>query len=189
MDRKVRAELLDGSIDILNGLWTGQPFTYEGKHYQIKDATLSINPMQQPRIPIWVVGAWRRMKSMRRVLRSDGLIPAKMTANGASGDITPDDLKEMSAFVKDKLGNSSFDIIVEGETPGNDKEKAAQIVSSFRETEQHGGWEASPPHRYSVVESKGSVPGFPKDRPVSMMLDCKRKLSKKYAEQPHGYNS
>jgi hypothetical protein len=132
--RKVRVELLDESIDILNGLWTGQPFTYEGKHYQIKDATLSINPMQQPRIPIWVVGAWRRIKSMRRVLRSDRLIPAKMTANSASGDITPDDPKEMSAFVKDKLGNSSFDIIVEGETPGNEKEKAAQIVSSFRET-------------------------------------------------------
>jgi hypothetical protein len=73
------------------------------------------------------------MKSMQRVLRSDGLIPAKMTANGASGDITPDDLKEMSAFVKDKLDNSSFDIIVEGETPGNDKERAAQVVSPFIE--------------------------------------------------------
>ncbi len=56
-----------------------------------------------------------------------------MMANGASGDITPDDLKEMSAFVKDKLDNSSFDIIVEGETPGNDKERAAQVVSPFIE--------------------------------------------------------
>jgi hypothetical protein len=32
-------------------------------------------PVQQPRVPIWVVGAWPRPKSMRRVLRCDGLLP------------------------------------------------------------------------------------------------------------------
>ena len=31
-DRKVRAELLDEGLEILTGLWKGQPFRYEGKH-------------------------------------------------------------------------------------------------------------------------------------------------------------
>ncbi len=32
-DRKTRAELMDEGLDILTGLWAGQPFQYEGKHY------------------------------------------------------------------------------------------------------------------------------------------------------------
>jgi alkanesulfonate monooxygenase SsuD/methylene tetrahydromethanopterin reductase-like flavin-dependent oxidoreductase (luciferase family) len=34
MDRKLRAALLDETIDLLKGLWTGQPFSYEGKNYR-----------------------------------------------------------------------------------------------------------------------------------------------------------
>lgn len=154
VDRKVRAELLDESIDILNGLWTGQPFTYEGNHYRLRDAKLSIRPVQRPRIPIWVVGAWPRIKSMRRVLRCDGLIPAKMTANGVSDDIKPEDLKEMSAFVRDKLGNTPLDSTVEGETPGDDKKSAAQIVSPFREAGATWWLEsiAATPYRLGGIE-------------------------------------
>jgi alkanesulfonate monooxygenase SsuD/methylene tetrahydromethanopterin reductase-like flavin-dependent oxidoreductase (luciferase family) len=77
-DRRVRAELLDEGLDILNGLWAGQPFSYEGKHYQIKPTSFPPPPppVQQPRIPISAVGAWPREKSMRRVLRCDGIMPA-----------------------------------------------------------------------------------------------------------------
>src|SRR5215216_5126040 len=32
-DRKTRAELLDEGLEILTGLWQGQPFSYDGKHY------------------------------------------------------------------------------------------------------------------------------------------------------------
>jgi hypothetical protein len=154
VDRKLRAELLDETIDLLKGLWTGQPFRYEGKNYRLRDVTLNITPMQQPRIPIWVVGAWPRMKSMRRVLRCDGLIPAKMTPIGISDDITTEDLREISAFVKDKLGNASFDIIMEGETPGHDKERAAKIVGPFIEAGATWWLEgvATTPYRLGGVE-------------------------------------
>ena len=76
-DRKTRAELLDEGLDILTGLWRGQPFNYDGKHYHIKETTFYPlpSPVQQPRIPIWVVGAWPKKKSMQRVLRYDGLLP------------------------------------------------------------------------------------------------------------------
>src|SRR5512135_3455862 len=60
-DRKQRAELLDEGLDILTGLWRGQPFSYEGKHYHVKPSTFPHRPpppVQQPRIPIWVTGAW-----------------------------------------------------------------------------------------------------------------------------------
>jgi alkanesulfonate monooxygenase SsuD/methylene tetrahydromethanopterin reductase-like flavin-dependent oxidoreductase (luciferase family) len=34
-----RAELLDESLDILTGLWRGEPFRYDGKHYKVADLT------------------------------------------------------------------------------------------------------------------------------------------------------
>jgi alkanesulfonate monooxygenase SsuD/methylene tetrahydromethanopterin reductase-like flavin-dependent oxidoreductase (luciferase family) len=77
-DRKVRAELLDEGIELVTRFWSGQPFTFDGTHYHVDwDARHSYTPVQQPRIPIWVVGAWPSGKSMRRVLRCDGLIPSK----------------------------------------------------------------------------------------------------------------
>ena len=39
-DRKMRAELVDEGLDILTGLWRGQPFNYDGKHYKIKETKI-----------------------------------------------------------------------------------------------------------------------------------------------------
>jgi alkanesulfonate monooxygenase SsuD/methylene tetrahydromethanopterin reductase-like flavin-dependent oxidoreductase (luciferase family) len=91
-DRKARAELLDEGLDILTGLWQGQPFNYQGKHYQVKETKFfpPPPPVQKPHIPIWVVGAWPRMKSMRRVLRCDGLLPVKMVPTGGFEPYTPE---------------------------------------------------------------------------------------------------
>ncbi len=116
-ERRIRAELLDESIDILKGLWTGQPFSYTGKHYRLDHVTLSITPIQSPHIPIWVVGAWPRRKSMQRVLRYDGLIPAKMTDIGASTEVTPDELREITQYLREANTNSqAYDVVIEGET-------------------------------------------------------------------------
>jgi len=130
-DRKTRAELLDEGLDILTGLWHGQPFNYDGKHYTVKETTFvpPPPPVQQPRIPIWVVGAWPREKSMRRVLRYDGLLPNVMTARGRHRKMTPADVRKMKAYVEaNRTGATPFDIVVEGTTPGGSRKKAAAVV-------------------------------------------------------------
>ncbi len=135
-DRKIRAELLDEGLDILTGLWRGQPFTYSGKHYQIKETSFlpPPPPIQQPRIPIWVVGAWPRMKSMQRVLRYDGLLPNVLDASGKGQTITPDAIKAMKTFIKThRTETTPFDIIMEGETPGDDRTQGAAIVQQWIE--------------------------------------------------------
>jgi len=60
--RKVRAELMDDSLEMLQHLWRDQPFEYAGKHYRAKKLAELMPPappppVQQPRIPTWVVGA------------------------------------------------------------------------------------------------------------------------------------
>jgi alkanesulfonate monooxygenase SsuD/methylene tetrahydromethanopterin reductase-like flavin-dependent oxidoreductase (luciferase family) len=134
LDRKVRAERTDETLAILNGLWSGQPFSFSGKHYQVQEMTLLPPPVQSPRIPIWVVGAWPRMKSMQRALRWDGLLPAIKNADGTWGDITPDSIRAMKAFVDEhRTATAPFDIVVEAVTPGADRAKAAAIVRPFAE--------------------------------------------------------
>jgi hypothetical protein len=133
-DRKTRAELLDEGLDIVTGLWRGQPFSYDGKHYQVKEPTFypPPPPVQRPRIPIWVVGAWPRMKSMQRVLRYDGLLPAKMNDDRTFTEITPADLRVMKAFVDEHRAQTTpFDIVMEGKTPGDDPRQAASIARSW----------------------------------------------------------
>jgi alkanesulfonate monooxygenase SsuD/methylene tetrahydromethanopterin reductase-like flavin-dependent oxidoreductase (luciferase family) len=134
IDRRERAELLDEGLDILNGLWAGQPFSYEGKHYQIKPTSFPPPPppVQQPRIPIWTVGAWPREKSMQRVLRCDGIMPAVMGDDGAFRETTPDDIRAIREYVAaNRTLTTAFDIVMEGETPGDDPSAAAEVVGRW----------------------------------------------------------
>jgi alkanesulfonate monooxygenase SsuD/methylene tetrahydromethanopterin reductase-like flavin-dependent oxidoreductase (luciferase family) len=130
-DRRTRAELLDEGLDILTGLWQGQPFNYDGKHYHIKETKFYPlpPPVQQPRIPIWAVGAWPRKKSMRRVLRCDGLLPNRLDEQGQHVEFTADHVREMKAYVDANRGSSTpFDIVVEGRTPGDQPDQAARTT-------------------------------------------------------------
>jgi alkanesulfonate monooxygenase SsuD/methylene tetrahydromethanopterin reductase-like flavin-dependent oxidoreductase (luciferase family) len=136
-DRMIRAELLDESLDILDGLWSGEPFSYEGRHYHLHNVTFSPRPVQTPRVPVWVVGAWPRMTSMRRVLRCDGVLPIKMAADRSQGEMAPNDIREMLAYIEAERPYSAdeapFEVILEGETPGDDSWRASEIVTPLAE--------------------------------------------------------
>lgn len=126
-DRKIRAELLDEGLEIITGLWRGQPFNFSGKHYLVKETSFSPPPppVQSPRIPIWVAGGWPSTKSMQRVMRWDGLLPNKL----GGSKLTPDDIREMKAYIDEhRTTTTPFDIIVEGTTPGNNHAQSAAIV-------------------------------------------------------------
>lgn len=106
---RVRAERLDESLAILEGLWSGKPFRFEGRHYRFGPMTFRPTPLQQPRIPIWVVGAWPKERSVRRALRFDGILP--QTNDPAA-------IREVAAAVeRDRPGHAgSFEVVVEGMT-------------------------------------------------------------------------
>ena len=132
LDRRRRAEMLDEGLDVLEGLWSGDEFSYDGEHYGIDGVTYTPIPVQQPRIPIWVVGAWPRTKSMKRVLRCDGLLPYKL--DGTDSPTTPDDVRAMKAWVDARReAATQFDIIWEDDTPGDDPTAAAEIIASWAE--------------------------------------------------------
>jgi hypothetical protein len=95
---KVRGDMLDEGLDILAGLWSGEPFSYTGEHYTIDEVTFLPKPLQQPRIPVWVAGMWPGGRPFRRAAKWDGIAPI-----GCDGkDITmigPDELRAILEFI------------------------------------------------------------------------------------------
>jgi hypothetical protein len=121
-DTRVRAEMLDESIDILTLLYQRKPFDYAGQHFHLKLTLLDEmhyppRPVQQPRIPLWVVGIWPYPKSMQRVLKCDGVLLEKRSTAGQEADVTPADVREVQSFVQARRTlTSPFDIVVQGKS-------------------------------------------------------------------------
>jgi alkanesulfonate monooxygenase SsuD/methylene tetrahydromethanopterin reductase-like flavin-dependent oxidoreductase (luciferase family) len=118
--RTVRAEKLDEGLAIYDGLMRGQPFSYAGKHYSVEPTEFfpPPAPVQQPRVPVWVVGAYPAPRSMARAARWDGVIPTKLDRTDEN-PFGPADLPRMVAALKgvrerDGLPWEGYDVIAEG---------------------------------------------------------------------------
>jgi alkanesulfonate monooxygenase SsuD/methylene tetrahydromethanopterin reductase-like flavin-dependent oxidoreductase (luciferase family) len=110
-DRRVRAELMDECLAIACGLWTGQPFGFEGAHYTVQPTEFPTigHTVQTPRVPIWCVAALGRERSMQRAVQWDGIIPQVVEP----GTVRQPDIGEIAAM-RDGLDDDDIDIIVEG---------------------------------------------------------------------------
>jgi len=129
-DLRGRAERLDEGIDLIRALWDGRT-SYHGQHYNYGtgrlDLTAAARPVQE-RIPLWVVGVWPRPKSLRRALRCDGIIPQYDLDRREAG---PDDVRALRAWLADHGAGPGFDIVADGETPGEDPAAAAATVGPW----------------------------------------------------------
>ena len=137
-DLKIRAERLDECMDILDGLWQAMPFAYEGKHYRISEQSFiaAPRPVQEregrAHVPVWMVGAWNRPKSMLRVLRCDGILPNVFDEEGKHRRAMPADVREISAWLEaHSPAGRKIDIIVEGSTPGSDRAAQDELVGPY----------------------------------------------------------
>lgn len=113
-ERRTRAELLDDSLAILDLAWRGEPFSYAGTHHRVEDLVFRPRPVQQPRVPVWVVGAWPSTRSMSRALRWDGVLPQPM--GGPGEPVTPQMVADIRALAAERRedGGAGFDVVVEG---------------------------------------------------------------------------
>lgn len=135
-DLKTRAGLLDEGLELVARFWNQELFDFEGEHYQVKALNYKHPaPVQQPRIPVWVVGLWPYQKSVERALRWDGWVAAVRDTEGNGYLATrPDHIREMAEHVRQhRTQPGPFDIIVEGESPLGDRVAAAEVVRPFED--------------------------------------------------------
>lgn len=138
-DARARAEMLDETIDILTLLYQRKQFDYEGRHYHLKLTLMDEihyppRPVQQPRIPLWVVGIWPRKKSMQRILKCDGVVVEKRNQDGTGAEVSPADLCEIKAYVDaNRTPTTSFDIVLGGKSAGLDRAQQRDTLLPRRE--------------------------------------------------------
>jgi hypothetical protein len=122
--------MLDEALAVVDGLWRGEPFRYDGAHYRIGEVTLLPRTIQQPRIPIWIGGQFPRKTAMRRAACWDGacLYRADNT------DLSPDDVRALAAFVREERGTlDGYDIACGGRPRREDDAQERAHVTALAE--------------------------------------------------------
>jgi len=121
-EASIRAERLDESLAILEGLWSGEPFGFEGRHYRFAPMTFRPTPVQRPRIPIWVAATLASERSVARALRWDGILP--QTSD-------PVAIATLAARVSNSAAGRvlAFDIVVEGTTAPGAESDASRVAT------------------------------------------------------------
>ncbi len=51
---KDRVGRLEEGLRLIESLWSGEPVSFQGKHFTLKDVRISMPPVQRPRPPIWL---------------------------------------------------------------------------------------------------------------------------------------
>ena len=127
--RRVRVEKLEECLAIYAGLMQGQPFEFHGRHYDVMPTEFMLPdpPVQQPRPPVWLVGAYvvgrEQQPSLDRAARWDGLLPQVVAPGGSGGPVTREQLRRMVdrvADVRRELGlpMDGYDVILEADSHG-----------------------------------------------------------------------
>jgi alkanesulfonate monooxygenase SsuD/methylene tetrahydromethanopterin reductase-like flavin-dependent oxidoreductase (luciferase family) len=125
-----RAAILDEVLAIVDGLQHEEPFAFSGKHFAFEAISLRPRPVQRPRIPVWVVGAWPHERSMRRAIGWDGLVVQGPGADEAPST-NPPALAEITAWVARERAaaglDGPYDVVVSGSTSPDDPDAAAAL--------------------------------------------------------------
>lgn len=148
-DPRVRAAMLDEGLEVLDGLWRGEPFTHHGEHYSIDDFTLLPRPVQRPRIPIWIGGQYSRRGPRERALRWDGACLYGV-APPDWVDLTPAQVRAL----RDRAPHAGYDIAIGGRRRRDDEAAEREYVAAIAEAGATWWHEYLPPSfsRSAVAE-------------------------------------
>jgi alkanesulfonate monooxygenase SsuD/methylene tetrahydromethanopterin reductase-like flavin-dependent oxidoreductase (luciferase family) len=114
LDARRRARMLDEALEIIAGLWSGEPFSFHGEHFTVEEVTFVPTPVQQPRIPIWIGGGYPKPGPTRRAARWDGSMLYRVPGH----DLSPDDVR----VLREAAGERPYDIAVGGRARDDDLE-------------------------------------------------------------------
>jgi len=107
-----RAELLDEGLDVLAGLWSGERFSYSGRHFTVDPVRFMPVPVQRPRIPVWVGGVLPASRPVARAARWDGMVPIRY----ADGSLVRPSARDMADIARQVSGirgsTEGFDLVV-----------------------------------------------------------------------------
>jgi alkanesulfonate monooxygenase SsuD/methylene tetrahydromethanopterin reductase-like flavin-dependent oxidoreductase (luciferase family) len=111
LDLRVRAEMLDESLELIPRLLAGAEVEHTGAHYQLSRTAFRPAALQQP-LPIWVAARWPKRAPVRRAARFQGVFAIQLDR--------PEELLALRDLL-DEFGQTSeqFDLVV-AQPPGTE---------------------------------------------------------------------
>jgi alkanesulfonate monooxygenase SsuD/methylene tetrahydromethanopterin reductase-like flavin-dependent oxidoreductase (luciferase family) len=140
---KLHGEMLDEGLAILTGLWSGEPYSFQGKHYTVAESRFLPRPVQSPRIPIWLAAGLPHRRPVRRAAHWDGVCPI------SNENITVESIMDMLRVIREERDAAlPFDVVLAGFTGDKDKAEAADFLARYAEAGvtwwQEGFWSTDP---------------------------------------------
>lgn len=130
VDVRTRAARLDEALDIVTGLWSGEPFSYAGQHLKVaSEVTFAPLPVQRPRVPVWVAGYWPRKAPLERAARWDGAVPLRPRPDFT---LTIEEVRSLAAFVAERRDPAAaFDVVLLAKSASGDPGRVAERAASY----------------------------------------------------------
>jgi alkanesulfonate monooxygenase SsuD/methylene tetrahydromethanopterin reductase-like flavin-dependent oxidoreductase (luciferase family) len=126
-DDALHGAMLDEGLEVLVGLWSGEPFSFQGAYYQVHDAQFLPTPVQTPRIPIWVAGMWPNRRPFHRAARWGGVFPI-----GMGGGLSPDDVRALLDLIRtERTSDAPFDVVLRGHAMRQGPEAASAMLADY----------------------------------------------------------
>lgn len=97
----VRISRLEESLQVLRGLWSDGPFSFNGDHYTITNLEGFPKSVQEPRPPILIGGGKSRML---KLAGREADIVSFLTTSVASGTVEDDPRERLASSVTEKIG-------------------------------------------------------------------------------------
>jgi len=163
-----RVERLREAVAIIRKLWTENHVSYEGKYFQLKDATAEPKPLQKPHPAVWIGGNSDNIKKVVAEV-GDGWIPVLPTSRELNDGVLQ--IKEMMRCVGREpqplqvaYGGSGCALIAENEETV--KRLAKPLISSMEKNESRSCLIGTPDQciqrieRYQKAGAQKIVAGF-----------------------------
>jgi probable F420-dependent oxidoreductase len=134
-DSGLLADKTDEALQVMTGLWSGEKFSFEGRHYKVRDALILPKPVQRPRIPIWVGGTSKG--AIRRASRYDGWVmagPRPSAGEFDDGGLSLTQVSEALREIRERRGERTFDVVYSLDFP----ERRPQMEALAEKAEDAG---------------------------------------------------
>jgi probable F420-dependent oxidoreductase len=129
-DPRVRAEMLDEGLDVVSGLWSGEPVHHHGRHHTVDGVRNRLVPLQRPRPPIWVGGT--SPPALRRAARWDGWTTGILGDETGRIGVSPEEIAtQVATVLGHRTVTAPFDVVVDGYSPPG--EEGVAMVARYRD--------------------------------------------------------
>lgn len=122
LELRIRAEMLDESLELISRLLTGSEVEHSGTHYQLSRTAFRPASLQRP-LPIWVAARWPNRAPVRRAAKFQGVFAIQLER--------PEELLALRELLAE-FGQSSdqFQIVV-AQPPGTDPGPWQEVGASW----------------------------------------------------------